>query len=374
MEFTGERVIPGQTDPDLMNEHRGRYSFAEALVKAKTVLDAGCGVGYGSVQLAQSAAQVRGLDFSAEALQDAARHHSHPRVRYVQGDCACLPFPDRSFEAVVAFEVIEHLENWRGLLSEAKRVLTDDGQLIVSTPNRLYYGESRDEPNPFHVHEFEYGEFAAEIGAVFPHSAMFLENHSDAITFTPLEAQGVRAHLEKTSPNPEEAHFFLAVCSGRPLPPPPTFLYVPSSGNVLRERERHIHLLRDEIQKKERWLAETTEELKKLTEDSLAEQERAREAIGKLEAENKRKTEWAEQVKAELASTQAELAKCVELLDRAEATVVERTEWAKRLDGELTALHASLGYRISRKLGLSPSPSLPGAPAASSSGRDGGKG
>ena len=39
MEFTGERVIPGKTDPDLLNEHVGRYRFAEALVGGRVVLD-----------------------------------------------------------------------------------------------------------------------------------------------------------------------------------------------------------------------------------------------------------------------------------------------------------------------------------------------
>jgi len=53
-----------------------------------------------------------------------------------------LPFEDASFDLVVAFEVIEHLENWRGFLEESRRVLAASGQLIVSTPNRLYYTES----------------------------------------------------------------------------------------------------------------------------------------------------------------------------------------------------------------------------------------
>jgi SAM-dependent methyltransferase len=363
MEFTGERVIPGQTDPDLMNEHRARYRFAEALVNSKAVLDAGCGVGYGSVQLAQTAARVVGLDFAHDALLAAAKEYAHPRVHFAQGDCGRLPFPDRSFEVVVAFEVIEHLENWRDLVSEAGRVLVPEGQFIVSTPNRLYYGESRAEPNPFHAHEFDYEEFMAALRQVFPHSTIFLENHTDAITFTPLDVQGVRTRLENSVSKPQEAHFFLAVCSHQPLHGSPAFVYVPSSGNVLREREQHIHLLQEELHQKERWLEETTQQLKKLSEENLAEQQRAQAAVNNLEAELQEKIEWAEQVKAELASTQGELTKVVELLTRAEATIVERSEWAKRLDRELAAIYASRGYRISRKLGLSPSP-----PAASGAG------
>ncbi len=70
MEFTGERVIPGRTDPDLMNEHLARYRFAEALVRGKRVLDAGCGVGYGSKLLSGPAEAVGvSLDSSATRLR-----------------------------------------------------------------------------------------------------------------------------------------------------------------------------------------------------------------------------------------------------------------------------------------------------------------
>ena len=64
-EFTGERVIPGQVDVDLLNEHLARYSFAARLARGKRVLDAGCGAGYGSAELARSAESVVGVDVAA---------------------------------------------------------------------------------------------------------------------------------------------------------------------------------------------------------------------------------------------------------------------------------------------------------------------
>jgi predicted O-methyltransferase YrrM len=56
-EFTGERLIPGQVDVDLLNEHMARYTFAVRLARGKRVLDAGCGAGYGSAELARVAEQ-----------------------------------------------------------------------------------------------------------------------------------------------------------------------------------------------------------------------------------------------------------------------------------------------------------------------------
>ncbi|HMC73015.1 MAG TPA: hypothetical protein VKG87_01815, partial [Terriglobales bacterium] len=58
IDFTGERVVPGKVDPDLFNEHFARYVYARFYCIDRTVLDTGCGVGYGTDYLAQSASHV----------------------------------------------------------------------------------------------------------------------------------------------------------------------------------------------------------------------------------------------------------------------------------------------------------------------------
>ena len=303
MEFTGERAIPGQTDPDLMNEHWARYAFAEALVGSKRVLDAGCGVGYGAARLAEVAAEVVALDQARDPLTAGGKQYSHPRLRFVQGDCTRFPFADSSLDAVVAFEVIEHLDEWKALIEESRRVLAPAGQFIVSTPNRLYYGEAREDPNPFHVHEFTHDEFREELGRCFPHVMLFLENHADALVFA-SEFQGIRAHLETADQAPDEAHFFLAVCSQRPLHGSQAFVYLPSSANLLREREKHIGLLQGEVNKRDEWLAAARVELDKFD----AVQESAKRTIAQLEQENADKGNWAQQLDGELAGVRAERA------------------------------------------------------------------
>ncbi len=401
IEFTGERVIPGQVDPDLLNEHLGRYSFAEVLVTDKQVLDAGCGVGYGSARLAGVAKRVFALDNAADAVQSGKA--DYPNVSFVHGNCASLPFPDASLDAVVAFEVIEHLENWQALTSEAARVLRPAGIFLVSTPNRVYYADSREEPNPFHVHEFDYDEFSSELAKEFAHQTIFFENHTNAITFTAETVEGVRTRLEASSTDPAGAHFFLAVCSQSALFGSPGFVYLPQGGNVLRDREEHIQKLAAELAKKTHWIRESTAELENLTRIHSEDQQQAQSAIETLEAENQEKTTWAEEVKTELAALEAEykrlvdeheerkewaleadrerqrtlenyakleaekasvhedLERAVKLLDEAEARVIERTEWAQQLDGELDgykrkieAIQAAPAYRVARRFGLAP--------------------
>src|SRR5580704_8665617 len=103
MEFTGERVIPGQVDVDLLNEHLARYTFAARLARGKRVLDAGCGTGYGTAELAQAADHVIGIDCAAEAIEFARANYRLPNLAFEQGSCTQLPYPDGSFDLVVAF-------------------------------------------------------------------------------------------------------------------------------------------------------------------------------------------------------------------------------------------------------------------------------
>ena len=341
MEFTGERAIPGQTDPDLMNEHWARYAFAEALVGSKRVLDAGCGVGYGAARLAEVAAEVVALDQARDPLTAGGKQYSHPRLRFVQGDCTRFPFADSSLDAVVAFEVIEHLDDWQALISESARVLAPHGQLLVSTPNRIYSQESRQEPNLFHVHEFEYSEFESELGKFFPHILLFLENHSDAITFIPPLVEGVRTLLGNLKRDSVGAHFFLAVCSKQPQYGSPAFVFVPSGGNVLREREQHVNSLQKQVHEGQIHLTE------------------AQRALDHMEQEIVERTRWAKELNADLESVREDRRKLIKRLDEVEQRVIERSEWAISLDRELkeTQQHlnhikSAVAFRVCRRAGL----------------------
>jgi SAM-dependent methyltransferase len=402
-EFTGERLIPGQVDVDLLNEHLARYTFAVRLARGKRVLDAGCGAGYGSAELSQVACQVTGVDVAADAVEFARAHYQAGNLAFEQASVTALPYPDASFDLIVAFEVIEHLEDWRGFLAGARRVLAPSGQLIVSTPNRLYYTESRGAhgANPFHVHEFDFAEFNAELKEFFPFVSMFLENHVEGMVFQPCESGNtVEARVDAAESAPDESHFFVAVCAHRPQVGNPTFLYVPRSANVLRERERHVAVLESEVALKDTWLdkaqqdlAEFDREHRKLKDelersnqwaaelntrigerdarivelqDELArEQENARRVIAGLEQDNREKTEWAleteRRLSAEIERLKADLVQAVAALQRTERDLEERTEWALRLDKEKTLAEEQLSMvrmsrwvRLGRKVGLGP--------------------
>jgi ubiquinone/menaquinone biosynthesis C-methylase UbiE len=356
-EFTGERVIPGKVDPDLWNEHVARYAFAERMAGGKRVLDAGCGSGYGAAELAREAREVLAIDVSPEALAYARAHYQSANLRFERASCLEIPAPDASFELVVAFEIIEHLQDWRAFLREARRVLSPDGRLLVSTPNKLYYAEARAElgPNPFHVHEFECEEFRKELQAVFPSVALYMENHTDAIVFALPDAGGaVDSRLEQGAAKAEEAHFYVAVCSASGETVLPAFTYVPRAANMLRERDRHIQVLETQLRERIARVAELQEEL-------ASEQAKARKRVDELETELRDAIEAGTRLAGELEAKVGELGACVEHLHAAERTVEERTLWAQRnqaesdeLRGQLQALWSTRWVRLGGKLRLLP--------------------
>jgi len=372
-EFTGERVIPGQVNDDLWAEHVARYALAARFAHGRRVLDLGCGAGYGTADLARVASSAVGVDLAPEAIEYAVRHFAP--VRFLQCSATTVPFPPASFDLVTAFEVIEHLRDWRTLLAEAYRVLDPSGLLIVSTPNKRYYAEARAKsgPNPFHEHEFEFTDFRSALAEFFPHVQIMFQDRVEAFAFYDgIQTPRAEADLVRPSGEPETTNFFIGFCSRAPLPQLAAFLYAPRAANLLREREEHIRLLEQELAQVRTWLDQTTADRNDLLtahsdlqQQFESEQARAGQIIANLNEENRRKTEWAleteQRLTADLEQRIGQLAEAVRLLDRAEATVVERTNWARTLDAQLqeTAAHLAMiresrWLKLGRQLGLGP--------------------
>lgn len=142
MSRTGERVVVAQycSTPEqylIYLFHRASYRFAGAYTRGRKVLDFGCGSGYGSAEIAADASSVTGVDVSAEAIEQARADFSAPNLSFqlVEAERS-LPFPDRSFDTVLSFQVIEHVADPAGYLSEIRRVLRPGGHLVLTTPDR----------------------------------------------------------------------------------------------------------------------------------------------------------------------------------------------------------------------------------------------
>lgn len=408
LEFTGERLIPGLADQDLWNEHYSRYLFASRLATRKRVLDIACGAGYGADCLARTAASVTAIDLAPDAASAARKAYPSPSINFLSADARRLPFPAASFDLIVAFEVIEHLEHPEELLAEARRLLAPGGQCVISTPNRLYYAETRklSGPNPYHVHELDFDEFRTALAAVFPSVTLFLQNHADSLVIRPALSPLTHGELrvEPAAAQPENSHFFIAVCAAATQTGTPTFVYLPAAANVLREREHHIEKLEAELAQKTTWLDDLKAEHAKLV-DLYREQSSNLKAVQAWGIEMDEKVKAAElaiteelarhetnvteivsgyenqiaslqnehasaaaaaeaninRLETTLSDTRAELARCVELLHESEKTVEERTLWAQNLqtriehlETTLASLQQSRWLRLGRTIGVGP--------------------
>lgn len=153
-----ERFEPVEATGRIVYEHLHRYAVCREHVAGKRVLDIGCGAGYGTHLLAEQAAEAIGVDIDAEAIERARKSYRRANLSYDVADCYGLPFSDGEFDAIVANEMIEHIDRQADFLREAKRVLKPGGLFIVSTPNRPVYNRYKS-PNPFHVAEMDIVEF-----------------------------------------------------------------------------------------------------------------------------------------------------------------------------------------------------------------------
>lgn len=116
--------------------HLHRYAICREYVGGKRVLDLACGTGFGSSILAIEAAEVVGIDADASAIRRASESFAGPNLKFLVGDGLGLPFDAKSFDIVVANEIVGPVEDHAVLISEARRVLVEGGLLLVSTPNR----------------------------------------------------------------------------------------------------------------------------------------------------------------------------------------------------------------------------------------------
>ncbi|MCC7529823.1 MAG: class I SAM-dependent methyltransferase [Candidatus Melainabacteria bacterium] len=89
---------------------------------ASRVLDLGCGSGWLSVYLSREGFKVTGIDVAGHALELGKQWAAMEdlQIQFDAGDLGDLPYPDGSFDAVVANSIIEHLPLSLALVAVAK--------------------------------------------------------------------------------------------------------------------------------------------------------------------------------------------------------------------------------------------------------------
>ncbi|MBO3464468.1 class I SAM-dependent methyltransferase [Aetokthonos hydrillicola Thurmond2011] len=119
-------------------EQLTREVYSAANVKnGQAVLDVGCGLGGTIASLNEHFSQMNlvGLNIDGRQLEQARKKLSAQNgntVRFEEGNACMLPFPDQSFDVVLAVECIFHFPDRRQFFQEAFRVLKPNGYLALS--------------------------------------------------------------------------------------------------------------------------------------------------------------------------------------------------------------------------------------------------
>lgn len=100
----------------------------------KRILDMGCATGNYSVVLKKMGYDVKGADVNS-AYVKRARERGIETVQIENG----VPFPDKSFDTVICYEVIEHVPDLKSLFTEAKRLAAKN--ILFTTPNSEFVDE-----------------------------------------------------------------------------------------------------------------------------------------------------------------------------------------------------------------------------------------
>ncbi len=170
--------------------HAIRYQWACNYIKpGDRVLDAACGLGYGGhiIRHLTQAATVVGIDSSEYAINYAIKLYSckENRAEYRLGVLpeALTLFEDASFDTIISFETLEHLNEPQLLLQEFYRLLTPGGRVIVSVPND-WSDETGKDPNPCHLQVYNWNRLKTEL------SAHFILEEAFALTATQAKDSG----------------------------------------------------------------------------------------------------------------------------------------------------------------------------------------
>lgn len=102
------------------------------------ILEVGCGLGYLTHALSWSGHMARGIDISEKSISLARENFGD---LYENATIESLADRSQKYDLIIATELLEHLERPADFLKQCRGLLKSGGSLIVTTPNKDYYGD-----------------------------------------------------------------------------------------------------------------------------------------------------------------------------------------------------------------------------------------
>ena len=235
-QFMQERYVPGTWSEIAEYEHLPRYRLACGYAKGLTVLDFGCGTGYGTAMLANVAGSALGIDIDSSALEWARRSHRHANLSFQQNGDFLTDFDENAFDLITCFEMIEHVteSDQYKAISALARVLKPEGQLLISTPNpeiTSLYGA-----NPYHLRERSREEFIDLLSTFFK-NVQIVDQYALAGVFFSSDRDAYQLQSLNNGPiSAGKALAYIALCSNSPTPKLENKAYVDTDRDYISTR------------------------------------------------------------------------------------------------------------------------------------------
>jgi 2-polyprenyl-3-methyl-5-hydroxy-6-metoxy-1,4-benzoquinol methylase len=163
---SGERSVPSELSSW---EFKRVYNLICKLRddKEASVLDYGCGSGYGAYLLREYYSKVVGIDVSIDAIDYCKTKYVMTGLSYSVINGVELPFEPNSFDLVTSIQVLEHIavDQVKNYIKNIYLLIKPGGSAIITTPNAYNYFNNFS-GNPFHKHEYTLVEVRALIASV----------------------------------------------------------------------------------------------------------------------------------------------------------------------------------------------------------------
>tara|TARA_B110000467_G_scaffold44508_1_gene40789 strand:+ start:2131 stop:2859 length:729 start_codon:yes stop_codon:yes gene_type:complete len=109
----------------------------KSIRKKARLLDFGCGNGAFVSFLNELVSEAHGFDLSDLSIENA--RIKYPTINYFCGDARNSNLSSNSYEIIISHEIIEHVIPPNLYINECHRLLSKDGYLVITTPNKYYF-------------------------------------------------------------------------------------------------------------------------------------------------------------------------------------------------------------------------------------------
>ena len=135
--------------PIRINYIKNKLIYKSKLIKSSNktlsnynILDLGCGGGLVCEPLARLGVNITGIDFVKQNIISAKKHAKKLNldIKYIHQNLNNLKLK-KKYDAILILEVLEHIEDWKKIIINVKKLLKPRGKIIISTINRNFFSK-----------------------------------------------------------------------------------------------------------------------------------------------------------------------------------------------------------------------------------------